>query len=124
MWKFMLPKVRTLSKSSSIIRDVTECKGAQMIGPEHISVEIRLAKLNGTVKAFADVTIDLGDLGAIKILGFSVIGTPVQIVPPARPGKQRYFDVVCLEGKIKTLIYTLIGIAYKKALADAKGEVA
>jgi hypothetical protein len=101
-----------------------ERKGAHMIAAEDIRVELRMAKPNATVKAFADVTLRLGDSGEITLLGFSVIGTPPQIVPPARPGKQRYFDVVRLEGKIKTLIYTIIGIAYKKTLADATREVA
>ena len=94
-----------------------------MIAAEDIKVELRLAKPNGTVKAFADVTLHLGDSGEVTMLGFSVIGTPTQIVPPARPGKQRYFDVVRLEGKLKTLIYTSIGISYKKALTDATREV-
>ncbi len=93
-----------------------------MIAAEDIKVELRLAKPNGTVKAFADVTLHLRDSGEVIMLGFSVMGTPAQVVPPARPGKQRYFDVIRIEGKLKTLIYTSIGIAYKKALADATRE--
>jgi hypothetical protein len=94
-----------------------------MIAADDVKVELRMAKPNGTVKAFADVTLYLGDSGEVTMLGFSVIGTPMQIVPPARPGKQRYFDVVRLEGKLKTLIYTSIGIAYKRALTQATGEL-
>jgi hypothetical protein len=44
-------------------------------------------------------------------------------VPPARKGKQQYFDTVLLSGKVKTLVYTLIGMAYKKAVSDAVKEV-
>jgi hypothetical protein len=124
MWKSTLPNLPTISKSSLIFALLEKRKGAQMIVPEHISVELRLAKPNEKVKAFADVTIRLGDSGEIMILGFSVIGTPPLIVPPARPGKQRYFDVVRLEGKLKALIYTTVGNAYKKALADTTREVA
>jgi hypothetical protein len=88
---------------------------------ENVTVELRLAKnADGNVKGFADVVIDLGDSGEISILGFSVIGDGPRVVPPARHGKQRWFDVVNLSGKIKALVYTLIAKAYRDALANAK----
>jgi hypothetical protein len=93
-----------------------------MLQAEDITVEVRLAKPNGTVKAFADLTLALGECGTISLYGFSVIGAPPRVVPPARRGKQQYFDTVLLSGKVKTLVYTLIGMAYKKAVSDLAKE--
>jgi hypothetical protein len=73
---------------------------------EDISVELRLADLE-KVKAFADVTIPLGADGVIKLSGCSVIqidGQAPRVVPPARKGKQKYFEVVSLIGKIRPLV--------------------
>lgn len=95
-----------------------------MIGPEDVAVELRLAPPNGKLKAFADVTLTLKESGVITISGFSVVGTPPRVVPPARQGKQRYFDVVILTGNLKTLVYTMIGMAYRKALAESAEVIA
>ena len=57
-----------------------------------ITVELRLsAKPDSKVKAFADVTIPLGDDGTVTILGFSVLdsdGRPARLMSPARKGKK------------------------------------
>jgi hypothetical protein len=58
--------------------------------------------------------------GEISIFGFSVIGDPCKVVPPARKGNQRWFDVVVISGKLKALVYTRIAEAYREALAHAK----
>jgi len=90
-----------------------------MVTAEDVAVELRLArKADGKVKAFADVVISLED-GEISIFGFSVIGDPSKVVPPARMGNQRWFDVVVISGKLKALIYTLVAQAYRKAIAES-----
>jgi hypothetical protein len=94
-----------------------------MLQAEDITVEVRLAKPGGATRAFADVTLELGESGTISMYGFSLIGEPPRVVPPARKGKQQYFDTVLLSGKVKTLVCTLIGMAYKKAVSDAAKEV-
>jgi hypothetical protein len=90
-----------------------------MVSEQDITIELRLAKPDAKLKAFADVTLTLGESGTMTIAGFSVIGDPPRVVPPARKGEQRYFEVVLLTGKLKTLVYTLIGVAYRKAQAEA-----
>jgi hypothetical protein len=90
-----------------------------MLQAEDITIDIRLAKPGGTTRAFADVTFALGESGTISVFGFSLIGEPPRVVPPARKGKQQYFDTVLLSGRVKTLVCTLIGMAYKKAISDA-----
>ena len=58
---------------------------------ESISVDLRLsAKPDSKVKAFADVTIPLGDGGTVTVLGFSVLegdGRPARVMSPARKGQ-------------------------------------
>jgi hypothetical protein len=53
----------------------------------------------------ADVTLPLGELGLLKLCGFSGIqgeeSTPPRVVPPARKGEHRFFEVVLLIGKIR-----------------------
>jgi len=93
-----------------------------MLQAEDITVELRLAKPGEATRAFADVTLALGESGTISVFGFSLIGEPPRVVPPARKGKQQYFDSVLLSGKVKTLVYTLIGMAYRKAVSDAAKE--
>jgi hypothetical protein len=93
-----------------------------MITADDITIELRLATLDGKVKAFADVTLTLGQMGTLVMLGFSVIGDPPRVVPPAREKDKHYYDVLLLSGKLKTLVYTLIAIEYKKALVMAAKE--
>jgi hypothetical protein len=105
-------------------RSISIEEKSNMIAADDITVELRLATPNAKVKAFADVTITLGQMGTMVILGFSLIGDLPRVVPPAREKEKRYFDVVLLSGKLKTLVYTLIGIEYKKALEMAAKETA
>ena len=91
------------------------------MNPESITVELRLA--NGSspkVKAFADVTLPLGELGLLKLCGFSVVqgaeNTPPRVVPPARKGEQRYFDIVLLIGKIRKVVDDAVLAEYTKQL--------
>ena len=86
--------------------------------PESIAIELRLsAKLESKVKAFADVTIPLGDEGTITVLGFSVLDTdghPPRVMAPARKGKQTWFDTVQLNGRIRGLIEAAVLAAYER----------
>lgn len=94
-----------------------------MITSDDITIELRSAPPNGKTKAFADVTLSLGECGVISISGFSLVGSGPRVVPPARKGDQRYFDVVLLTGKVKTLVYTLIGMEYRSALEKSAKEI-
>jgi hypothetical protein len=88
-----------------------------VIEPDDVTVELRLvAKPDSKLKAFADVTVNLGEVGEFTTFGWSVLGDPIRVVPPARKGEQRFFDVVAMTGKLKTIVYTLIGNAYKAEL--------
>ena len=90
---------------------------------EDITIELRLSKKSDSkVKAHADVTVSLGDGGAIAISGFLVIGSDPFIAPPARKGSQKFFHIVQLTGNVKALVYTLIGMEYKAALAQTAKE--
>jgi hypothetical protein len=91
------------------------------MNPDSITVELRLA--NGSspkVKAFADVTLPLGELGLLKLCGFSVVqgaeNTPPRVVPPARKGEQRYFEIVLLIGKIRKVVDDAVLAEYTKQL--------
>src|SRR5215469_3929233 len=83
-----------------------------------ISVELRLSgKSDSKVKAFADVTIALGDNGTVTVLGFSVLdgdGRPPRVMAPARKGKQAWFDTVQLSGRIRHLIDEAVLAEYDK----------
>jgi len=75
---------------------------------DSVTVELRLStKTDSKVKAFADVTIPLGDDGTVTVLGFSILdgdGRPARVMAPARKGKQAWFDTVQLSGKIRHLV--------------------
>jgi len=79
---------------------------------DSISVDLRLSSKDGSkVKAFADVTIPLGDDGTIAILGLSVLvaeGRQPKVMVPARKGKQSWFDVVELSGKIRPMVEEVV----------------
>jgi hypothetical protein len=71
--------------------------------------------VNPAVAGFATVTIPLGPHGAIVISGFSVLsanGHPPHVVPPARKGNSRYFDIVTLSGDIRRLIEQAVLAAF------------
>jgi hypothetical protein len=96
----------------------------KVLTADDITVEIRLANEKSKVKAFADVTLTLKDCGTLTLYGFSVIEDPPRVLPPARQKDQRFYEVLALTGKLKSLVYTLIGMAYKAALEKATKEVA
>jgi len=83
-----------------------------------IVVELRLSmKADSKIKAFADVTIPLGDDGTIKLFSFSVLemeGKPLRVMTPARQGKQRWFENVELTGKIRQLVEAEVLAEYAK----------
>jgi DNA-binding cell septation regulator SpoVG len=94
------------------------------LNPDSITVELRLAANASSpkVKAFADVTLPLGDLGLLKLAGFSVVqgvaSTPPRVVPPARKGDQRYFDIVFLIGKIRKVVDDAVLAEYEKQVGS------
>lgn len=96
-----------------------------MIQASDVTVELRLAaKADSQLRAFADVTVSLAESGELTMFGWSVVGDPPRVVPPARKGDKRFFDALTLSGKVKTLVYTLIGMAYKAALEKKAKEAA
>jgi len=83
---------------------------------EDISVDLRLANGDGKTRAFADVTLPLGEPGLLKLSGFSVIdtGSELRVVPPARKGKSKYFEVVSLIGKIRRMVDDAVLAEYRR----------
>jgi hypothetical protein len=85
---------------------------------DSISVELRLStKSESKVKAFADVTIPLGNEGTVTLLGCSVLdgdGRPPRVMAPARKGKQTWFDVVLLTGRIRQLVEAAVLEQYER----------
>ncbi len=82
-----------------------------------VTAEVRLSSKEGKVKAFADVNIPVGEDGMIIVSGFSVISdgnAPARVVPPARKGNTRYFDVIKLVGKIKALVDAAVLAEYNR----------
>ena len=90
---------------------------------DSVTVEMRLSpRSDSKVKAFADVTIPLGNEGTITVLGFSVLdsdGRPARVMAPARKGKQAWFDTVQLTGRIRQLVETAVLDQYER---KAKGK--
>ena len=86
--------------------------------PDSVTVELRLStKADAKVKAFADVTIPLGDDGTITMLGFSVLevdGRPPRLLTPARKGKETWFSTVELTGKIRSIVETAVMAEYER----------
>jgi DNA-binding cell septation regulator SpoVG len=86
--------------------------------PEDIAVEVRLSsKQDQKVKAFADITFPLGGDGVVKVFGFSIIvtdGSLPRVVPPARKGTQRYFEIVALIGKVRSIVDTAVLAEYQR----------
>jgi hypothetical protein len=90
--------------------------------PESISIDLRLSmKPDSKIRAFADVTIPLGDDGTITVLGFSVLeseGRPARVMAPARKGKQSWFDTVELTGRIRGFVEAAILSEYERHKAE------
>ena len=85
---------------------------------DSVTVDLRLSgKPDSKVKAFADVTIPLGDDGTITVLGFSILDAdarPPRLMAPARKGKQAWFDIVELSGRIRLLVETAVLEEYER----------
>jgi DNA-binding cell septation regulator SpoVG len=91
---------------------------------DSVTVELRLsAKQDSKVKAFADVTIPLGDDGTVTVLGYSVLdgdGRPPRVMAPARKGKQAWFDTVQLTGRIRQFVEAAVLDQYEHKTKDLK----
>ena|SRR5207245_4540149 len=85
---------------------------------DSVTVELRLsAKADSKVKAYADVTIPLGDDGTITALGYSILDhgdRPARVMAPARKGKQAWFDTVQLSGRIRSLVENAVLSEYER----------
>jgi DNA-binding cell septation regulator SpoVG len=92
--------------------------------PDSVTVELRLStKPDSKVKAFADVTIPLGDDGTVTVLGFSVLegdGRPARVMAPARKGQKAWFDTVQLTGRIRQLVETAVLDQYERKTKGAE----
>ena len=88
-----------------------------------ISVSLNLTKKPGNlVAAVADVTLDLGDAGSIKLCGFRVLrpdAKPVWVAAPARHGEKAWFDTVVLKGSIKKLVEARVLDEYQRVTQTA-----
>lgn len=91
---------------------------------DSITVELRLStKSDSKIKAFADVTIPLGDDGTVTILGFSVLdgdGRPARVMTPARKGQKAWFDIVQLTGRIRQLVDEAILAQYERMTSELR----
>lgn len=91
---------------------------------DSVTAELRLStKPDSKVKAFADVTIPLGDDGTVTVLGFSVLegdGRPARVMAPARKGKQAWFDTVVLSGRIRQFVETAVLDQYERKTKSAE----
>ena len=91
---------------------------------DSVTVELRLsAKADSKVKAFADVTIPLGDDGTVTVLGFSVLdggGHPARVMAPARKGQESWFDTVQLTGRILQLVDTAVLDQYERMTTELR----
>jgi len=95
---------------------IVQRKESEQMKAEDLTVELRLVDYEKT-KAFADVTIPLGNEGDIKISGWSVLdsgGKAPLAAPPARKGNSRYFDVVSLTGRIRSVVEEVILKEYQR----------
>ena len=85
---------------------------------DSITVQLRLsAKSDSKVKAFADVTIPLGDDGTITAFGFSVLdgaGRPARVMAPARKGKQSWLNIVEFTGRVRSLVEEAVLKEYER----------
>jgi len=86
--------------------------------PDSIAVDLRVStKSDSKIKAFADVTIPLGDDGTVTVFGCSVLernGRPARVMLPARKGNQTWFDVVELTGQIRGFVEEAVLREYER----------
>lgn len=90
---------------------------------EDISVSVRIVdKSDSKVKAHADVGLAID--GFLEISGFAVIQSEggLRVVPPSRKGKDRYFDMVAIRGKIKGVIEEAVLGEYRRVLKAHGGR--
>lgn len=89
-----------------------------------ITVELRLSpKEGGKAKAFADLTITLGDDGTVTMLGFTILegdGRPARVMPPARKGQKSWFEMVQLTGRIRQAVETAVLEEYARKTKNVK----
>jgi hypothetical protein len=85
---------------------------------DSIVVVLRLStKPDSRTKAFADVTIPLGDDGTLTISGCSVLemdNRPPRVMMPARKGLKTWFNIVVLTGKIFAMVEAVVLAEYEK----------
>jgi hypothetical protein len=70
------------------------------------------------IRAFGDVTLDLGDSGAVRLRGFKVIacvGQPPLVLPPARQGYGVFSSSVILKGSLQSLVERAVREEYERA---------
>lgn len=83
-----------------------------------ITVDLRLNSSDKTkAKAFADVTIALGSAGVVKVSGFSIFhddNGAARVVPPARKGTSKYFEIVSLIGEIRQFVNAAVEAEYQR----------
>jgi hypothetical protein len=94
---------------------------------EEIAVKLVPTKDPGKiVAALADVDLQLGEQGSMRICGYRVIvpddGRPPWASPPARRGKSSWFQVVTLRGPIKPLVETAVLLEFERAKKTAPQE--
>jgi hypothetical protein len=91
---------------------------------DSIAVDLRLSTKSGSkVKAFADVTIPLGDDGTVTVLGFSVLdsdGRPARVMAPARKGKTAWFNTVELTGRVRGFVEDAILKEYERNRSELR----
>jgi DNA-binding cell septation regulator SpoVG len=90
---------------------------------KEISATLVLTRKAGNlVAAVADVSLDLGEAGTIKVCGFRVMrpdGKPVWVAAPARHGEKAWFDTVRLYGPLKKAVETVVLREYERATQAA-----
>lgn len=91
---------------------------------DSVTVDLRLSgKPDSKVKAFADVTVPLGDDGTITMLGFSVLesdGRPARMLAPARKGKQTWFNIVERTGRVRSLVEEAVLKEYERHKSELR----
>ena len=91
---------------------------------ESITVAMRLSAIaDSKIKAFADVTIPLGDDGTVTVLGFSILESdsrPAPVMAPARKGKTAWFNIVELTGRVRGFVEEAILKEYERNKAELR----